>query len=149
MEYSREMLLDKLVSINYTRNDTDMSRGTFRVRGEVVEIFPAGQSEKAIRVEYFGDEIEQISEIDALTGKKLSILKYIIIFPASHYAMDHEKVLAHLPDIRRDLLKQAEMFKEQGKLLEAERIQQRTMYDIEMLKELGYCSGHRKLFTVF
>ena len=141
MEYSREMLLDKLVSINYTRNDTDMSRGTFRVRGEVVEIFPAGQSEKAIRVEYFGDEIEQISEIDALTGKKLSILKYIIIFPASHYAMDHEKVLAHLPDIRRDLLKQAEMFKEQGKLLEAERIQQRTMYDIEMLKELGYCSG--------
>lgn len=141
MEYPREELLEKLVSINYTRNDTDMSRGTFRVRGEIVEIFPAGQSEKAVRVEYFGDEIEQLSEIDALTGRKLSILKYTIIFPASHYAMDHEKVLAHLPDIRKDLAAQVELFKEQGKLLEAERIQQRTLYDIEMLKELGYCSG--------
>ena len=135
MEYPREELLEKLVSINYTRNDTDMSRGTFRVRGEIVEIFPAGQSEKAVRVEYFGDEIEQLSEIDALTGRKLSILKYTIIFPASHYAMDHEKVLAHLPDIRKDLAAQVELFKEQGKLLEAERIQQRTLYDIEMLKE--------------
>ena len=141
MEYPREELLEKLVSINYTRNDTDMSRGTFRVRGEIVEIFPAGQSEKAVRVEYFGDEIEQLSEIDALTGRKLSILKYTIIFPASHYAMDHEKVLAHLPDIRKDLAAQVELFKGQGKLLEAERIQQRTLYDIEMLKELGYCSG--------
>lgn len=141
MEYPREELLSKLVSINYTRNDTDMSRGTFRARGEIVEIFPAGQSEKAVRVEYFGDEIEQISEIDALTGKKLNILKYTIIFPASHYAMEHEKVVEHLPNIRRDLAAQIEFFKEQGKLLEAERIQQRTLYDIEMLKELGYCSG--------
>ncbi|BDF57953.1 UvrABC system protein B [Christensenellaceae bacterium] len=141
MEYPRENLLEKLVSINYTRNDTDMSRGTFRVRGEVVEIFPMGTSERAVRVEYFGDEIEQISEIDALTGKKLTKEKYVIIFPASHYAMEHEKVLAHIPDIKKDMLAQVKMFKEEGKLLEAERIAQRTMYDMEMLKELGYCSG--------
>ncbi|MEA4854619.1 MAG: excinuclease ABC subunit UvrB [Christensenella sp.] len=141
MEYSRDRLLDKLVSINFNRNDMDMMRGTFRVRGEVVEIFPAAQSERAIRVEYFGDEIEQISEIDALTGKKLTKEKYVIIFPASHYAMEHEKVLSHIPDIKKDLLTQTAMFQQQGKLLEAERIQQRTMYDIEMLKELGYCSG--------
>lgn len=141
MEYPREDLLAKLVSINYSRNDTEMTRGIFRVRGEIVEIFPMGTSERAIRVEYFGDEIEQISEIDALTGKKLTREKYVIIFPASHYAMEHEKVLAHLPDIKRDLIKQTALFQEQGKLLEAERIQQRTMYDLEMLKELGYCSG--------
>ncbi len=141
MEYPREALLAKLVSINYVRNDVETARGTFRVRGEVVEIFPMGTSERAVRVEYFGDEIEQISEIDALTGRRLTREKYVIIFPASHYAMEHEKVLAHIPDIKRDLLTQIDMFKEQGKLLEAERIQQRTMYDIEMLKELGYCSG--------
>ena len=141
MEYPREELLAKLVSINYTRNDVEMGRGTFRVRGEIVEIYPMGTTERAIRVEYFGDGIEQIAEIDALTGRKLTREKYVIIFPASHYAMEHGKVLAHIPDIKKDLLKQVELFKEQGKLLEAERIQQRTMYDIEMLKELGYCSG--------
>ncbi|WP_066648931.1 excinuclease ABC subunit UvrB [Christensenella timonensis] len=141
MEYPREALLEKLVSINYMRNDIDMSRGTFRVRGEVVEIFPMGTSERAVRVDYFGDEIEQISEIDALTGRKLTKEKYVIIFPASHYAMEHEKVLAHIPDIKKDMLAQVEMFKQKGKLLEAERIAQRTMYDMEMLKELGYCSG--------
>ncbi|MEG2881483.1 MAG: excinuclease ABC subunit UvrB [Christensenella sp.] len=141
MDYPRDQLLEKLVAINYSRNDTDMARGMFRVRGEVVEIFPMGQSERAIRVEYFGDTIEQISEIDALTGRRLTREKYIIVFPASHYAMDAEKVRAHLPNIRTDLLKQIELFNEQGKLLEAERIQQRTLYDLEMLKELGYCSG--------
>lgn len=141
MEYPREELLAKLVSINYTRNDVEMGRGTFRVRGEIVEIYPMGTSERAIRLEYFGETIEQIAEIDALTGRKITKEKYVIIFPASHYAMEHEKVLAHIPDIKRDMLTQIEMFKEQGKLLEAERIQQRTMYDMEMLKELGYCSG--------
>ena len=119
MEFSREALLDKLVSINFNRNDTDMSRGTFRVRGEIVEIFPAAQSEKAIRVEFFGDTIEQISEVEALTGRKLSREKYVIIFPASHYAMDHDKVLAHIPNIKKDLLTQIEMFKNEGKLLRA------------------------------
>ena len=124
---------DRLVSINFNRNDTDMSRGTFRVRGEIVEIFPAAQSEKAIRVEFFGDTIEQISEVEALTGRKLSREKYVIIFPASHYAMDHDKVLAHIPNIKKDLLTQIEMFKNEGKLLEAERIQQRTMYDLSLI----------------
>ncbi len=141
MEYPREALMEKLVSINYTRNDIDMSRGTFRVRGEIVDIYPMGTSERAVRIEYFGDTIEQIFEIEALSGRKLTKEKYVIIFPASHYAMEHDKVLAHLPDIKRDMLAQIDMFKEQGKLLEAERIQQRTMYDMEMLKELGYCSG--------
>ena len=141
MEYPREKLLAHLVDINYERNDTDMVRGTFRVRGDVIDIFPVAQSEKAIRIEMFGDEIDTILEIDALTGKKLAQLKYVMIFPASHYAMEKEKVLGKLPDIKRDLLKQEEMFRGQGKLLEAERIVQRTMYDLEMLKELGYCSG--------
>ena len=141
MEYPREKLLAHLVDINYERNDTDMVRGTFRVRGDVIDVFPVAQSEKAIRIEMFGDEIDTILEIDALTGKKLAQLKYVMIFPASHYAMEKEKVLGKLPDIKRDLLKQEEMFRGQGKLLEAERIVQRTMYDLEMLKELGYCSG--------
>ncbi len=137
----RETLLQKLVAINYTRNDTDMTRGTFRVRGEVVEVFPASQNEKAIRVEYFGDEIENIYEVDALTGKKLNLLKYIMIFPASHYVMEHQRVLDRLPGIKADLLKQVETFKQEGKLLEAERLMQRTLYDLEMLREVGYCSG--------
>lgn len=141
MAYPREAFLEKLVSINYSRNDIDASRGTFRVRGDMVEVFPVGQSERAIRVQYFGDEIEEIFEVDALTGKKLTKVKYIMIFPASHYVMDHQHVLDKLPEIRKDLAKQVAMFKEQGKLLEAERIQQRTLYDLEMLKELGFCSG--------
>lgn len=141
MELPREALLEKLVGINFTRNDLDIQRGTFRVRGDVVEIIPANQNEKALRIQYFGDEIEQIFEVDALTGKKLSTTKYVLIFPASHYAMEHEKVLAQLPRIQKDMLAQVEKFKAEGKLLEAERLTQRTLYDIEMLKELGYCSG--------
>ncbi len=141
MQITRDELLTKLVEINYTRNDLDLQRGTFRVRGEVVEVSPVSQSEKAIRIEFFGDEIEQIAEIDALTLKKLSVMSYIMIFPASHYAMEHENVLAQIPQIKKDLLAQIEFFKSEGKLLETERITQRTMYDIEMLKELGFCSG--------
>ncbi len=137
----RDDLISKLVDMQFDRNDTDMSRGTFRVRGDTVEIFPASQSERAIRVELFGDEIEAISEIEALTGKKLSSTKYVMLFPASHYAMAKEKVLEKIPDIREDLIRQHEMFEKSGKLLEAERIMQRTQYDMEMLKELGYCSG--------
>jgi len=141
MTMDRNELTSRLVAINFDRNDTDMTRGTFRVRGDVVDVFPASQSEKAIRVEFFGDEIDGIYEIDALTGKKLTSLQYIMIFPASHYAMEREKVRAKLPDIRQDLLKQEEFFKNEGKFLEAERIHQRTLYDMEMLSELGYCSG--------
>ncbi len=141
MDLPREELLERLVNINFTRNDMDMTRGTFRVRGDVVEIIPASEMEKAIRVQYFGDEIEEIYEVDALTGKKLSRTQYVLLFPATHYAMDPELVRAQLPIIQRDMLAQVEMFKAEGKLLEAERITQRTLYDIEMLKELGYCSG--------
>ena len=137
----REELIDKLVDMQFDRNDTDMSRGTFRVRGDTVEIFPASQSERAVRLELFGDEIETISEIEALTGKKLSSTKYMMIFPASHYVMAKEKVTEKIPDIKEDLIRQHQMFESQGKLLEAERIMQRTQYDMEMLKELGYCSG--------
>ena len=137
----REELISRLVDMQFDRNDTDMSRGTFRVRGDTVEIFPASQSERAVRVELFGDEIEAISEIEALTGKKLSSTKYVMLFPASHYAMAKEKVAEKIPEIKEDLIRQHALFESQGKLLEAERIMQRTQYDMEMLKELGYCSG--------
>ena len=137
----RDALVCKLVDMQYDRNDTDMSRGTFRVRGDTVEIFPASQSERAVRVELFGDEIEAISEIEALTGRKIASTKYMMIFPASHYVMAKEKVREKLPFIKEDLIKQHAMFESQSKLLEAERIMQRTLYDMEMLGELGYCSG--------
>jgi excinuclease ABC subunit B len=137
----RSHLISKLVDMQYERNDTDMSRGTFRVRGDTVEIFPARASERAVRVEMFGDEIEAISEIDALTGRKITATKYLMIFPASHYVMAKERVAEKIPVIKHDLIRQHEMFEKQGKLLEAERIMQRTMYDMEMLSELGYCSG--------
>ena len=137
----RDELISKLIDINYERNDMELTRGTFRARGDVVDIVPASQSEKMLRVEFFGDEIDSVSEVDALTSKKQAALKFAMVFPASHYAMEKQKVLDRLPDIRRDLIAQEEMFKEKGLLLEAERIHQRTLYDIEMLQELGYCSG--------
>ena len=137
----RDELISKLIDINYERNDMELTRGTFRARGDVVDIVPASQTEKMLRVEFFGDEIDSVSEVDALTSKKQAALKFAMVFPASHYAMEKQKVLDRLPDIRRDLIAQEEMFKEKGLLLEAERIHQRTLYDIEMLQELGYCSG--------
>ena len=137
----RDELISKLIDINYERSDMELTRGTFRARGDVVDIVPASQTEKMLRVEFFGDEIDSVSEVDALTSKKQAALKFAMVFPASHYAMEKQKVLDRLPDIRRDLIAQEEMFKEKGLLLEAERIHQRTLYDIEMLQELGYCSG--------
>jgi excinuclease ABC subunit B len=137
----RDAMISKLVDMQYDRNDTDMSRGTFRVRGDTVEVFPASQSERAVRVEFFGDEIDAISEIDALTGRKIAATKYMMIFPASHYVMAKERVAEKIPAIKEDLIRQHAMFEQQGKLLEAERIMQRTLYDMEMLSELGYCSG--------
>ena len=137
----RDELISKLIDINYERNDMELTRGTFRARGDVVDIVPASQTEKMLRVEFFGDEIDSVSEVDALTSKKQAALKFAMVFPASHYAMEKQKVLDRLPDIRRDLIAQEDMFKEKGLLLEAERIHQRTLYDIEMLQELGYCSG--------
>ena len=134
-------LINKLVSINYSRNDIDFQRSTFRVRGDVIDIFPASNSEIVIRVEYFGDEIESISEVEYLTGNKINTLKHAVIFPASHYAVDSEKLNNCLQAITKDMQDEVKAFKDSGKLLEAERLSQRTSYDIEMMKEIGYCSG--------
>ncbi len=134
-------LINKLVSINYTRSDIDFQRSTFRVRGDVIDIFPASNSEIIIRVEYFGDEIESLSEVEYVTGDKINVLKHAVIFPASHYAVDNEKLNNCLQVITKDMQDEVKAFKDKGKLLEAERLSQRTSYDIEMMKEIGYCSG--------
>ncbi|MBQ3053946.1 MAG: excinuclease ABC subunit UvrB [Clostridia bacterium] len=141
MEYGRDNLLRKLVELQYERNDIDFSRGTFRVRGDVVEIFPAGSGDKIIRVEFWDDEIERISEVEGITGKVLRVLSYIAIFPASHYVTTKEKLQDAIVDIKAELQVRLKEFEEQGKLLEKQRLDQRTNYDIEMLQEIGFCSG--------
>ena len=138
---TREELIHKLVNIQYTRNEIDFARATFRARGDVVDIFPADSSEHAIRVEFFDDTIEQISEFDVVTGKVLNRLKHVPIFPASHYAVGSEKLQSALVQIREDARLQEEMFTAEGKYIEAQRIRERTNYDIEMMQEMGYCSG--------
>ena len=137
----RDELMRKLVDINFKRNDIDFQRGTFRVRGDIVEVFPMNQSDKAVRVEFFGDEVDRILEVDVLTGKPIASVDYTMIFPATHYAVEREQMLSVLPQIKEDMLKQAAWFKGQEKFLEAERILQRTTYDMEMLEQLGYCTG--------
>lgn len=137
----RDQILRKLVEIQYERNDINFVRGKFRVRGDVVEIFPAGYGEKAVRVELFGDEIERILEIDTLTGEILAERKHISIYPASHYVTSRENLLRAVTDIEDELGRQVAYFKSQGKLLEAQRVAQRTNYDLEMMQEMGYCSG--------
>ena len=141
MPMRRDDVLERLVDMSYTRGDMDFTRGKFRVRGDTVEIFPASTMEKAIRLEFFGDEIERILEIDTVTGRATATRAHVLIFPATHYAVQRESMLAALDEIKEDLQKQIEFFKSQGKLLEAERIKQRTIYDMEMLRELGYCNG--------
>ncbi len=137
----RDQLLHKLVEMQYQRNDMDFSRGTFRVKGDVVEIFPMSENEKAIRVEFFGDEIDNISEITVVTGVPIRSLAHVIVFPATHYAIDKEKTEQVLAEIKRDMMKRVEEFKSQDKLIEAQRIEQRTTFDIEMIREIGYCQG--------
>ncbi|MGJ4851529.1 excinuclease ABC subunit UvrB [Bacillota bacterium Meth-B3] len=137
----REDLIERLIDIQYSRNDFEFERGTFRVRGDTVEIIPASHTSKALRVEFFGDEIERISEIDTLTGTPMRHINYETIFPASHYATSREKITRALESIERDLGEQLEHFRENGQLLEAQRLEQRTHYDIEMMRELGYCNG--------
>lgn len=137
----RSQLLARLVEIQYERNDIDFFRGTFRVRGDCVEIYPPSSEDKAVRVEFFGDEIERICEIDVLTGKPVLEYKNIVIFPNTHYIADEERMKRAVIEISKDMRIQEELFKEQGKLLEAQRISQRTAYDIEMIKEIGYCQG--------
>ncbi len=137
----RNELLARLVDIQYSRNDMDFKRSTFRVRGDVVEVFPASNSEVAIRVEFFGDEIDRICEEDVVTGKLVSELKHAVIFPASHYAVGSEKLEAALAMIAEDLEGEVKAFEDEGKLLEAQRLRQRTEHDLEMMREIGYCSG--------
>ena len=141
MEIPRSRLIRDLIDIQYERNDVEFARGTFRVRGDVIEIIPAGEHEKALRVEYFGDEIDRISEIDAVSGHVLATLEHAALFPATHYATDPAHMEEHIGDIEVDLAKRIAEFEEAGKLLEAQRIAQRTRYDIEMMREIGYCQG--------
>ncbi|WP_178897357.1 excinuclease ABC subunit UvrB [Bacillus altitudinis] len=141
MEIERNQLLRKLVDIQYSRNDIDFQRGTFRVRGDVVEIFPASRDEHCIRVEFFGDEIERIREVDALTREILGDRDHVAIFPASHFVTREEKMEKAIINIEKELEEQLEKLRENGKLLEAQRLEQRTRYDLEMMREMGFCSG--------
>lgn len=141
MEMDRDDVLRKLVHIQFTRNDMDFQRATFRVRGDVVEIIPASQSEKAIRVEFFGDEIDRIAEIDALTGAVLGYREHVVIFPASFYAISSDKMEKAIERIENELETRLQELKSEDKLLEMQRLAQRTQFDIEMLREMGYCSG--------
>ena len=141
MEKPRDVLINELVRIRYERNDMSFERNKFRVRGDVVEIFPARSNDTAIRVEYFGDEIDRISEINALTGEVKAVVSHAAIFPASHYIVSDEKLENALNEIDRELAERIDYFTKHNKLIEAQRIEQRTHYDMEMLREIGYCSG--------
>ncbi|MBP3285174.1 MAG: excinuclease ABC subunit UvrB [Clostridia bacterium] len=141
MEKDRDELLRKLVEIQYERNEFEFTRSKFRVKGDVVEVFPSGYDDKAIRIEFFGDEIEKISEFDPLTGRAISTLTHTLIHPASHYVTSGEKMKRAIRDIEAELQETIENFKSQNKLLEAQRIEQRTNFDLEMLQEIGFCSG--------
>ncbi|MBR2070627.1 MAG: excinuclease ABC subunit UvrB, partial [Clostridia bacterium] len=137
----RNALMRRLVEIQYERNDVDFKRSTFRVHGDVFEIFPADRGDIAIRLDFFGDEIENIFEVEAVSGKITKSLDHVAIFPASHYAVEDEKVKKALKQIEEDMEIQAASFREQGKLIEEQRIRQRVSYDLEMLREIGYCKG--------
>lgn len=141
MTKERDELIQKLIEIQYERNDISFSRNKFRVRGDVVEIYPAYSNENAIRVEFFGDEIDRISEINALTGQVKNTLSHVAIYPASHYVVSPDKMEQSIRTIYEEMQKQVEIFQSEGKLLEAQRIKQRTEYDIEMLRETGFCKG--------
>ncbi len=141
MEKSRDDLVKKLVELQYERNDVNFIRNKFRVRGDVVEIFPASSNDSVIRVEFFGDEIDRISEINPLTGELKAILKHAAIYPASHYIVSRDKMKTALDEIERELQERLAYFRENGKLLEAQRLEQRTHYDMEMLQEIGFCTG--------
>lgn len=141
MEVERNQLLRKLVDIQYERNDMNFTRGTFRVRGDVVEIFPASRDERCLRVEFFGDEIDRIREVDALTGEILAEREHVAIFPASHFVTREEKMNLAIENIEKELEEQLKILRAEDKLLEAQRLEQRTNYDLEMMREMGFCSG--------
>ena len=137
----RDDILRKLIEIQYDRNDVAFNRGTFRVRGDVIEVFPASANEKVIRISLFGDEVEKIQEIDSVTGEILSERNHIAIYPASHFVTSRENLLRAARDIEAELDERLAHFKREERLLEAQRIEQRTRYDLEMMQEMGYCSG--------
>ena len=141
MNKSRDSILKKLISMQYTRNELDFKRGTFRAKGDIVEIYPSDQSESAIRVEFWGDEIEKISEINPLTGKTLGIRKHVLISPASHYVTTSGKMERAIGTIEQELQERIKYFKDNNKLIEAQRIEERTNFDIEMMRETGFCQG--------
>ena len=140
-EMKRDELMRKLVAIQYTRKDVDFTRSSFRVRGDTVDIFPSSNTEIIIRVEFFGDTIERVCEAEFVSGKVISELKHAVIFPASHYAVEHEKLLKATAAIERDEEEEVRFFTDSGKLIEAQRLKQRTDYDLEMIKEIGFCHG--------
>ena len=141
MEKDRDEIIRKLVDNQYTRNDMDFKRGSFRVRGDVLEIFPVASTDRAVRVEFFGDEIDRLTEIDVLTGEKKAELSHVAIFPASHYVVPREKMIEAAADIRQEMEERVAYFKSEDKLLEAQRIKERTSFDVEMMLETGFCSG--------
>lgn len=141
MEIERDEVLKKLVNIQFDRNDIDFSRGSFRVKGDVVDIFPSNATENVYRVEFFGDEIDRISEINYLTGEVINYLNHIMVFPASHYATSKDKIKLAVQSIEKELYERLEELKSKNKLVESQRLEQRTLYDIEMLNEIGFCSG--------
>lgn len=141
MEKDRDEVIRRLIDIQYTRNDMDFHRGTFRVRGDVVEIFPASASDRAIRVEFFGDEVDRIQEIDVVTGEAMADLEHMVVFPASHYVVAPDKMERAIAGIEKELDERVKYFKSEDKLIEAQRISERTHFDVEMLRETGFCSG--------
>ena len=141
MQKSREDIMKKLISMQYTRNEIDFKRGTFRAKGDVLEIYPSSESESAVRIEFWGDEVEKINEINPLTGKIIGLIKHILIPPASQYVTSKEKIAKAITTIEEEMKQQVEYFKSQGKLIEAQRIEERTNFDMEMLRETGFCQG--------
>ena len=141
MQMGRDKLIERLVEIQYTRNDFEFSRGSFRVRGDVLEIIPAGERERALRVEFFGDEIERVREIEVVTGNVLATLEHAVLFPATHYAMDREKMEQNIGQIEHDLAVRVQELKDEEEPLYALRLNQRTRYDLEMMRQIGYCTG--------
>ena len=141
MMKDRDEVIKKLVEIQYARNDMDFKRGTFRVRGDVLEIFPVSESDMAFRVEFFGDEVDRITQIDVLTGEIKAELEHMVVFPASHYVVDRDNMNRAIIGIENELEYRVKEFRSQDKLLEAQRISERTNFDIEMLRETGFCSG--------
>ncbi|MBR4069296.1 MAG: excinuclease ABC subunit UvrB [Clostridia bacterium] len=141
MQISRDKLIEKLIEIQYTRNDVDFSRGSFRVHGDVLEIIPANEREHGLRIEFFGDEIDRIREIEVVTGNALSTLEHAMVFPATHYAMDREKMNENIDQIEIDLEKRVKELEDEGQPLYALRLRQRTRYDLEMMRQIGFCTG--------